>query len=62
MYAVFDIEHPFLFAPQTDRVDAVLALSRPDLVRLIGILIRARRARSLGITIPIETLLAGEPL
>lgn len=62
-YHTFDIETPFLFAPETsDLATRVAALPEPDRRQLIYILIRARLARKVGIEIPIETLLAREPL
>lgn len=58
----FDIEAPFLFAEVSSAAEKIQSLSPADRARLFGILIRARSARSVGIEIPLETLLSGEPL
>ncbi len=55
-----DIEHPFLFE-ERDTFAEFCALSRVDQVWVIGLLIRARAGRRLGIHIPIDVLIAGDP-
>lgn len=57
---MFDIESPFLFE-ERDTFAEFCALPRIDQVWIIGLLIRARAGRRLGIHIPIETLIAGDP-
>lgn len=61
---MFDIEYPFLFADRTgfDYAAAFAALSPVDQTCLVGILVRARYARAIGVNIPIDKLLNKEPL
>ena len=54
------IEHPFAYSDNL--YDRIRALSKVDLACLYRILLRARIARSVGITIPIEKLLMEQPL
>jgi hypothetical protein len=56
-----DIEFPFFFA-DSDRYDAIAALSTIDYRRLVRILMRARLARSVGIHVPLDKLLQESPL
>ena len=56
-----DLEYPFLFRA-IDRYDLIAGLSPVDFAELVKILVRARAARVVGISIPMDKLLKGEPI
>lgn len=63
MFEIGDTLSPdrtFWFAPRSHA--GVDDLSDLDFARLVKILVRARAARAAGVTVPLDKLLAGDPI